>query len=233
MRYELDRLDHDRRALALEVRLDEDSGPPRIRGYAAVFNQETTLFEGYREVIRPGAFKASLERGEADGSAQKALWNHDPGAPLASVRGRPPLRLWEDEHGLGFEFEANLHTSQGRDMVAMLRAGLVEGASFGFRAVDAPELARNTGQGVEILRELRAVDLFEVSPVSFPQYAGTEAVLRRLEHLADVDRLGREADLGLTALDLRSIMNRAPVVWSPSRRPAPRRDARAAELERQ
>jgi len=219
MDLELLELDYDRRGLAREIRLDEDAGPPRVRGYAAVFDQETELWPGYHEVIRPGAFRESL----AGVASKKALWNHQSGSPLGSTSGNPPLRVWEDAHGLGFEFEPP-DTQAGRELVVLLRRGIVDGASFGFRALEAPENARkrNTDAGVVILRELRKVVLFEISPVSFPAYAGTEALLRRFD---DVSRRA------LTDASLRPMLQRAPRGFGSPERAAPRRERLAEILE--
>jgi HK97 family phage prohead protease len=163
----------ERRALAGETRLEETDRAPVVRGYAAVFDQETELWPGYREVIRPGAFKATLE----DQAPKLALWNHETSEPLASTRGRPPLRLFEDHHGLGFEFTIP-PTQRGREIVGHMQGGVIDSMSFGFRTLKADERARNTAQGVILVREIQEVKLFEVSLVSFPAYAGTEAQLR-------------------------------------------------------
>ena len=189
-----------------------------VTGYAAVFNSETELFPGSREVIRPGAFTRTLR----DDPPQAALWNHLTEHPLARTTGRPPLRLWEDDHGLGFEFEPP-PTQVGRELLILLRQGIVDGASFGFRALEAPETARNGPDGVTIVRELREVELFEVSPVTFPAYAATEAKIRRLEAVAR---------RGLTDPSFRAVFDRAPPELRAPSRWNPRRDALERELGR-
>jgi HK97 family phage prohead protease len=213
---ELLSLDRERRATAREIRVD-DSGPaPRIKGYAAVFNRTTDLWPGYREVIRPGAFRKTLEDTEAP---KLALLEHESRASLASTWGSPPLRLWEDEHGLGFEFEAPIDLFDGRELVTRLRRGLLGGMSFGFQAVSAPESVQTDRT---ILRELLEVRLYEVSPVAFPAYSGTSANLRALR-----------ADFEARALTDPRI--RAAIQASPGKLPAraaPRRTEAERELDR-
>lgn len=217
---ELDRLRAERRAFASdEIRLEEDP-TPKLRGHAAVFDQETELFPGYREVIRRGAFKATLRAPERP---QMALWNHDAGRSLAIVGGKPPLRLWEDDRGLGFEFEIPMDVSDGRDLLARMRRGLVRGASFGFRVVKAPE---TLSEGV-FLREIQEVDLWEVSPVSFPQYVGTDVAVKSRDAVRR--RLAELEARALTDPELRRMIEGAPAELRPPARPL-RREARAREI---
>ena len=70
------------RALSEPVELrQEDNGPIRVAGYAAVFNQETNIGGYFTETIAPGAFTSALGRGDD----VVFLVNHD-GLPLARTR---------------------------------------------------------------------------------------------------------------------------------------------------
>lgn len=164
----------ERRTFAVVPELRDVGGrAARVRGYAAVVNQVAQLWPGYAEVVRPGAFRDTL----ADGKRKLLLWDHQSSEPLAATDGRPPLKLWEDAQGLAFEAELPLDLTAGRELEARLRRGIVAGMSFGFRALEAPEHVRPGGG---VLRELHKVELFEVSAVSFPAYAGTTAELASL-----------------------------------------------------
>ena len=66
----------------------------RLEGYASVFNTEARV-GGFRETVRPGAFRASL----AGGRDMLALVDHDPGKLLARTASGT-LRLAEDSRGL-------------------------------------------------------------------------------------------------------------------------------------
>lgn len=181
--------DLERRTFAVVPELRDVGGrAARVRGYAAVVNEESELWSGYHEVVRPGAFRETL----ADGKRKLFLWDHQSSEPLAATDGRPPLRLWEDERGLAFEAELPLDLTAGRELEARLRRGIVAGMSFGFRALEAPEHVRPGGT---LLRELTKVELFEVSAVSFPAYAGTTAELASLR-----SALGHGAEDGLDGL---------------------------------
>jgi len=123
----------------------------RLTGYAATFGREARIAPDVIERIAPGAFAASL----ASGNDILALVDHDPGRVLARTRSGT-LRLAEDAHGLRFDLDLP-DTQAGRDVLALAERGDLGGMSFGFRVRDE----RMDGQR----RELRAVDLFEVSVV--------------------------------------------------------------------
>jgi HK97 family phage prohead protease len=132
----------------------------KLTGYAAVFGQETRV-AGFTEVIRPGAFKASLT-----GRDILALVDHDPTRLLARTRSGT-LRLEEDSRGLKYELDVP-DTSEGRDLLTMAERGDLGGMSFGFTVSPGGEVWN--GQR----RELRAVTLHEISVIhSWPAYEGT------------------------------------------------------------
>ena len=138
----------------------------RLQGYAAVFDQETRI-GGMTEVVRRGAFAETLR----DNGDVLALADHDPSRVLARTRSGS-LRLSEDDRGLGFSIDVP-DTQAGRDMLALAERDDLGGMSFGFRV--RPNGETRDGQR----RELRAVDLVEVSVVSaWPAYAETEVSAR-------------------------------------------------------
>jgi HK97 family phage prohead protease len=147
----------ERRGAAVELR----PAGRRLEGYAAVFDSETRIAD-FTEVIRPGAFRGSLS-GSRD---VLALMDHDPSKVLARTRSGT-LRLSEDPRGLHFELSLP-DTQAGRDALTLAERGDLGGMSFGF----LPAAGGENWDGRR--RELRAVDLFEVSVVSaWPAYDGT------------------------------------------------------------
>ncbi len=112
------------------------------------------------ETISPGAFSASLR---ASGDIL-ALVDHDPARVLARTRSGT-LRLSEDANGLAFDLDLP-DTQAGRDVLALAERGDLGGMSFGFTATDEDRDGDR--------RELRAVELFEISVVAaWPAYDGT------------------------------------------------------------
>ena len=140
-------------------------GGRKLGGYAATFGTPAKI-GGLTESIRAGAFTATL----ATGKDVLALVDHDPTRLLARTASRT-LRLSQDAHGLAFELDAP-DTTLGRDIIALAERGDLGGMSFAFRATDEAWPTRDQ-------RELRAVDLIEVSVVqSFPAYGATEISVR-------------------------------------------------------
>ena len=187
----------ERRGFAGEIRVEGAGQAARLRGYAAVYDLEAEIWPGYFEVIKRGAFAKSIAG--AGAKPIKALFNHDTGVVLGSTP--KTLRLSEDDRGLRFEIELPA-TATVRDLVVEpIRRGDLSGVSFGFRAVDAPEMARPGGG---LRRELREVELFEVSPVAFPAYAGTEMKLRAERRARDSLQRAQRRVMGETVERLAS-----------------------------
>lgn len=132
----------------------------RLEGYAALFGTEALIGGGLIETIAPGAFTATL----AERSDILALVDHDPTRVLARTRSGT-LRLSADSRGLAFDLDVP-DTQAGRDVLALAERNDLGGMSFGFNAKDD----HVTGSS----RELRVVDLYEISVVAaFPAYADT------------------------------------------------------------
>ena len=118
----------------------------RFAGYAAVFDRA----DRGGDVVRAGAFSRSLRRGAA---RVPLLWQHDSARPIGRIE-----YLREDKRGL--RVIARLSGSAaGREAAALLKDGAVGGLSFGYRVREASG---------EAPRELRDLDLVEVSLVTFP-----------------------------------------------------------------
>lgn len=156
-----------------EIRFEQrEDGVQRLSGYPAVFNRLSVPLFGFREIIRPGAFTKSLKNPDV-----RALWNHDTRLVLGRVKNQT-LTLFEDEKGLGF---SNIvpNTSWARDTVETIRRGDVDQMSFAFRVRKGGDRwTKPHGEDKDALRELLDVELFEVSPVTFPAYPQTTVSVR-------------------------------------------------------
>jgi uncharacterized protein len=150
---------------------------PVISGYAAVFNRPSEDLGGFVELIQPGAFAETLQSDDV-----RALWQHDPAIVLGRTK-NGTLRLEEDAVGLRIDIDVP-DTQAGRDAVASIRRGDVDQMSFGFRVIeDAWE------QGAPVRRTLVKVELFDVSPVTFPAYPQTSVSVR--QHVAELAAAGQ------------------------------------------
>ena len=133
-----------------------------MAGYAALFG----IPDAARDTILPRAFTASL----ASTERLPLFWQHRPHQRIGWVE-----TAREDARGL--RVVASL--DPGTRPAGLLEGGAVSGLSFGYRARDF----RITSQG----RELRAVDLFEVSLVTHPLQHGARV------HFIDPPRHGEVA----------------------------------------
>lgn len=146
----------------VETRAEDQAGV--MVGYAALFNTRTDIGP-FTEEIAPGAFK--------DLGDVRALWNHDSNFIIG--RTGKNLTLKQDERGLRFELTPI--NQRGRDVQEDVRSGLVDGMSFGFRVLND---SWETRDGKEH-RTIEEVELWEISPVVFPQYKETSVDLRSYE----------------------------------------------------
>ena len=118
------------------------------------------------EYVKRGAFTKTLK----DGADVRLLIDHT-GVPLARTKSGT-LALEEDERGLRVEAELDpMNPDAARVMSAMKRGDLSQ-MSFAFRTIK--DSWSDNGE----TRELREVQLFDVSVVTFPAYEETVAELR-------------------------------------------------------
>lgn len=144
------------RALANEVKftgleLKSVEADGTFTGYASLFNREDLS----GDVVVPGAFKESLSRRSV--SAVKLLYQHD---------AHQPIGIWtaleEDARGLYAKGRLMREIDKAREVLALMRAGALDGLSIGFRTVKG---RRDKATGI---RRLEKVDLWEISIVTFP-----------------------------------------------------------------
>jgi HK97 family phage prohead protease len=124
-------------------------------GYASLFGQADLG----RDMVLPGAFRASLARRSAAGV--KMLFQHDPAEPIGVW-----LDIREDASGLYVMGRLATEVARARDILSLMRAGALDGLSIGFRTVRGRTDAK-TG-----VRSLIEVDLWEISIVTFPMLPG-------------------------------------------------------------
>lgn len=148
------------------VTSDEKEGTGR-RGSPLTTRHSPLLIEGYAslwgvadlngDVVQAGAFADSLARTGADGV--RMLNQHD---------ARAPVGVWdelrEDARGLFVRGRIEDWSAEARFAGALSRAGALDGLSIGYRTARARRQGR--------LRVLSAVELWEVSLVTFPMLPG-------------------------------------------------------------
>ncbi|WP_426165840.1 HK97 family phage prohead protease [Sandarakinorhabdus sp. DWP1-3-1] len=117
----------------------------RFAGYASVFG----VPDSGGDVVLPGAFQGARP-------GVPLLWQHDSKEPIGFIES-----LVEDQRGLRVTARV-VGSGRGAQAVELLRAGAIDGLSFGYRVKSArPDRARG-------VRQLASLDLIEVSLVTFP-----------------------------------------------------------------
>lgn len=122
-----------------------------FEGLAATFGNRDRM----GDVIEAGAFAHSLARPERI----KMLWQHDARAPIGVWE-----RIRETATGLEVRGRLVLEVQKAREALALLKAGAVDALSIGFSvAKGGASFDREDG-----LRRIKAIDLWEISVVTFP-----------------------------------------------------------------
>lgn len=142
-----------------------------FEGYGAVFNNVDLT----GDKILPGAFANTLK--EKNVGEIKMLYQHDPSLPVGRW-----TEMSEDKHGLFVKGQILTTIARGAEMLELLKAGVVDGLSIGFRTV------KSMWEDGTDFRQLVDLDLWEISIVTFP--ANTKArvdavkmTLREAEHV--------------------------------------------------
>jgi hypothetical protein len=133
-------------AFELKREPDEDGS---FEGYASVFD----VVDLGMDVVAKGAFAKSL----GSGRKVKMLWQHSM---------HDPIGVWdevrEDDRGLFVKGRLLKDVQKGRETMALLRAGAIDGLSIGYRVVEA--MAEAGGR----VRKLTEIELHEISIVTNP-----------------------------------------------------------------
>lgn len=158
--------DGEKRYLRAEFRV-EGVKSPKIVGYASVFNQRSEDLGGFKEIVKPGAFKKTIQESDI-----RALWNHNPDYVLGRNKAGT-LSLEEDTTGLKMTIDPP-DAQWARDLMASIKRGDIDQASFGFRTIKD---AWRTEDGAQV-RDLLEAQLFDVSVVTMPAYPQTSVAVR-------------------------------------------------------
>jgi HK97 family phage prohead protease len=181
-------------ALKIEARADAKE-TRRIVGHASVFNRDADIGGWFLERVAPGAFKRAIREDDV-----RALFNHDSNIVLGRNKAGT-LKLAEDDVGLAIDIDPP-DTQWARDLMVSIERGDINQMSIGFRVLK--QEWDETGEVAK--RTLLEVELFDVSPVTFPAFVETDVGLRSLAAYRKT-----QSPKGLTAPgpDLRALIQRS------------------------
>lgn len=159
------------RTASTQFETREDGENLYIEGYFAVFNSNYEIGPGMSESIAPGAFDNTLS-GDI-----RALINHDTTLVLGRTKART-LELRTDAHGLWGRITINRNDGDALNLYERVKRGDVDQCSFGFDIISQETDFRDDGSVHWTITE---VELFEVSPCTFPAYEETNISARAKE----------------------------------------------------
>jgi len=199
------------RAVQTFQRADGDDDTLKgIRGTAAVFYNEADpdgtqyrLWSDTWERIMAGAFDEALARPDD----VRCLQNHDPRLLLGRNTSNT-LKLTTDDAGLHYEAETP-DTSAGRDTVVSLDRGDMTGSSFAFVADKASWVEETDEEDrTRYYRQIESVQLFDVGPVTYPAYSGTDSGVRsnRSAGIFAIESRAAEAEIETVKAELQHFL---------------------------
>lgn len=160
--------------------------PPRVEGYAAVFNKQSQAIpigpnRRFVETIAPGAFTRALQDVK-DGANVPFLIDHE-GLPLADTR-TGTLTVRQDDKGLAFRAELDPTDPDAQLLMPKMMRGLVNKMSFGFRVADGGDdwTADKGGTTCRAIRDIQT--LADISATPNPAYPDTSLAMRSLDRWA-------------------------------------------------
>lgn len=156
-----------RKHLAFQFQTKEVKDSGEFSGYAAVFDNT----DYYRDVIRPGAFAASIADWKKRGKLPPLLWQHDSYCPIG-----PHLDMVEDEKGLFITARLLVDdVPEAKKAHALLKNKVIDGMSIGFDIAEGGAAF----DGKLNIWNLTKLNLWENSLVTFP--ANEEALVEAVK----------------------------------------------------
>ena len=179
------------------ARADGENMPKEIGGIAAVINSVTDL--GYfEEVINAGAFDYALSK-EYD---IRCLFNHEAELILGRTKADTCKVFVNAEGNLEYTWVPDYENPTHMSLVRSIMRGDITQSSFAFTIKEhtwtTSEKYGNMGKRVITIIE----DLYDVSPVTYPAYADTEADARSIAAMRDEEQQIEEAKRSQASADV-------------------------------
>ena len=171
------------RTAQFKTREETETGDLILSGYFIKFDEVTELWPGYFEVIKREGVEKAIQNADI-----RALFNHDDSLVLGRT-GNGTVTLGVDEIGLFGDIIINKEDPQAIGAYARVQRGDVIGCSFGFIPIKINTEERDDGSYLDTILEL---EIFEVSPCTFPAYPQTEIAARQKDFESQ-KRANREA----------------------------------------
>ena len=179
------------------ARAEGEGMPKIIGGIAAVINSVTDL--GYfEEVIEEGAFDNALSK-EYD---IRCLFNHEAELILGRTKASTCNVFVNADGNLEYTWIPDYENPTHMSVVRSIMRGDITQSSFAF-TIKEQKWSESEKYGSMGKRTITIIeDLYDVSPVTYPAYADTEADARSVVALRDQEREIEEAKRSQAAADV-------------------------------
>lgn len=179
------------------ARSEGENMPKEIGGIAAVINSVTDL--GYfEEVIERGAFDYALSK-EYD---IRCLFNHEAELILGRTLSGTCNVFVNADGNLEYTWVPDYENPTHMSVVRSIMRGDITQSSFAF-TIKEQKWSDSTKYGTMGKRTITVIeDLYDVSPVTYPAYADTEADARSIVALRDEEREIENAKQSQAAADI-------------------------------
>ncbi len=162
------------RDFVADIEIRSDGTGRTVHGILVPYNTLARVSDGgpaYEEMFAPGAFARDIEARNGDYRGVKFLYQHQHDEPI----------------GRAVELRDDAKTSKGDEVLELLREGVLDSFSIGFRPIDpAPGDPLNINEPVVRVK----AGLRETSVVTFPAYAG--ALIAGVRAIEPTDHHGEE-----------------------------------------
>jgi len=147
------------------IKADSIMDDGTFEGYASVFGGNP---DSYGDIIAPGAFGKTLVRGGRNRNGIGMLWYHDVKEPIGVW-----LSIIQDEKGLKVRGQLNLDVQRAREIHSLMKQGAIKGLSIGWdflkdtrgKIIEGTYEWKDQANNIRLLKQ---VELWEISPVTFP-----------------------------------------------------------------
>jgi HK97 family phage prohead protease len=179
------------------ARSEGENMPKEIGGIAAVINSVTDL--GYfEEVIERGAFDYALGK-EYD---IRCLFNHEAELILGRTLSGTCNVFVNSDGNLEYTWVPDYENPTHMSVVRSIMRGDITQSSFAF-TIKEQKWSDSTKYGTMGKRTITVIeDLYDVSPVTYPAYADTEADARSIVAMRDEEREIESAKQSQAAADI-------------------------------
>lgn len=190
------------RSRKIEFRaIKSDENEMIAEGTAILYNDETILWSTMdmeeREVILPGAATESIQNDD-----WRSVWNHRNEIVLGRMSSGT-LEVEETETGVNVRIHFP-DSEEGRSKFFSIERGDVREMSFAFIPTEYKEERIVEGEKTIYKTSISMMEVFEVSPVTFPQYEKTSILARMQRRQKQLESEASEVKQMAAAIAVRS-----------------------------